>query len=699
MAKYKWSNEEFTAIYWYYFKYQNEETNLRDRDTTHMQELINLFRKINSKRPEDQTYSTIQKRIDEIVNYVNDNPKNSFKLKTKALEIFKSYENNLNQLNIDYQKIIKKYRNINDETASNLIPERNKYEWQNRKEIDIHPEDWELKIILNKIDKKRLLVPIFQRDFVWTKKDIISFLNSLVQRNLFGTLYLWRDDNKKLINEKNPFFPIIDKNKVKDDIEFIVDGQQRLTSIYGLKNINQDNNWKKKFSRIVYSFIDDEFDDEAVIKNRDYPYVHAKNIFFPPEKNNELNIVSSNIIKDEDKKKIVDRCREIRENVGDMQIPIVYIKQATFEEVSDIFSDINTKGTKLDLFDLVYSKWITYDKSFDLKKYDNLEWQPTTKKFKIQDTHTYLSGDDFIKCLYIQLEDKNISDIPLISRKDILRADPTDLIKEFSFYFDNIIWSIRHVERFFQYHVPSINLIRIATYFRKLCEDKAKKNKNANFHKATKALKQYLINASINNRYEKSTTTAIKKDLKNIKNMVEKDLFEYDDEFQFTINNLDKINFVHNAKQNTMCFYLFLNALDANELRYGTMHKGKEKTELHHIIPRSLDYQMNTGETKKIDDHKWGNTVLNFAPIVKKEHKIMKNMPPAEYLLYFDKDPESLEKDLKALCIDYNLLKQVKKHENEKLSINEIEQFWNKRKEDLINKARERIEKYINNIL
>ena len=229
---------------------------------------------------------------------------------------------------------------------------------------------------------------------------------------------------------------------------------------------------------------------------------------------------------------------------------------------------------------------------------------------------------------------------------------------------------------------------------------KLKKNKNANFHKATKALKQYLINASINNRYEKSTTTAIKKDLRNIKNMVEKDLFEYDDEFQFTINNLDKIDFVHNAKQNSMCFYLFLNVLDLNERRYRTRHKykGKEKTELHHIIPRSLDYQIN-GEIKKIDDHKWGNTVLNFAPIVDKEHKIMKNKPPAEYLLDFAKESESLANDWSDLCIDYNLLKQVKKHENEKLSINEIEQFWNKRKEDLINKARERIEKYINNIL
>jgi len=94
------------------------------------------------------------------------------------------------------------------------------------------------------VDKKRLLelvrdaqdgkivLPEFQRDFVWPRDDIRDLLVSILNNYYIGTFLLLQTDGEHLPFEPRPIAGV-DKsvNSLKPDF-MVLDGQQRLTSLY-----------------------------------------------------------------------------------------------------------------------------------------------------------------------------------------------------------------------------------------------------------------------------------------------------------------------------------------------------------------------------------------------------------------------------------------------------------------------------------
>ncbi len=87
--------------------------------------------------------------------------------------------------------------------------------------------------ILERVQDGTLRVPAFQRGFVWDSERVAYLMDSIYKGYPFGALILWRT-KEKLTHERQlgPFqLPDAEPDY---PIDYVLDGQQRLTSIFGV---------------------------------------------------------------------------------------------------------------------------------------------------------------------------------------------------------------------------------------------------------------------------------------------------------------------------------------------------------------------------------------------------------------------------------------------------------------------------------
>ena len=83
--------------------------------------------------------------------------------------------------------------------------------------------------LLNQIDNDVVVLPVFQRGFVWSKSKILHFLSSLYNNYPIGSLLIWETEtatNKKIIRNQS--------RASRNYYQIIIDGQQRVTTIYAV---------------------------------------------------------------------------------------------------------------------------------------------------------------------------------------------------------------------------------------------------------------------------------------------------------------------------------------------------------------------------------------------------------------------------------------------------------------------------------
>ena len=83
--------------------------------------------------------------------------------------------------------------------------------------------------LLRSIDLKEYILPEFQRGYVWTQKQVKEYLNSLYRDYPTGSFLIWKTPQSQKIRGA-----IVDSDNKY--YKLILDGQQRLTSIYALFN-------------------------------------------------------------------------------------------------------------------------------------------------------------------------------------------------------------------------------------------------------------------------------------------------------------------------------------------------------------------------------------------------------------------------------------------------------------------------------
>lgn len=216
----------------------------------------------------------------------------------------------------------------------------------------------------------KLRIANFQRNYVWTKKDIVSLFNSINETNKEDSLYIGN-----IVIQRTP------EGNIGGDL--IVDGQQRLITLSLIVNAIENSD----SSKILFSL---ENNNPRIQFSREKSDLIYKNIL-KNEKIEKKNIdqVKNSFIKNykvilQELKKI-DDLDLFFEKIK--KIEFVVIKCPTAHDVNQLFESLNSKGRKLSPIQLSKNSILLNAKiKEDLPKKINDEWEKLESSFEEQDS-------------------------------------------------------------------------------------------------------------------------------------------------------------------------------------------------------------------------------------------------------------------------------------------------------------------------
>ena len=202
----------------------------------------------------------------------------------------------------------------------------------------------------------RIRVPRFQREFVWERSRILKLLDSMFEEYPIGTIFLWNapsEYNHLIRNIEDLGQPPL---KGGQDYQLILDGQQRLTSLYvviqGLSFEGED------YRKIVVDLEADSGEDSP-FRYRipdDQRWVSVSNLLSGDFGTYE------NLPSTEHKR----RFAEINEALKNYPFSVVTVTERRIDDAIEIFERINQQGRKLSRYDLICASVMTED--FDLRE-------------------------------------------------------------------------------------------------------------------------------------------------------------------------------------------------------------------------------------------------------------------------------------------------------------------------------------------
>ena len=126
------------------------------------------------------------------------------------------------------------------------------------------PESRKYEDLINDIERGRVQIPAFQREFVWHIDRTAKLLDSLLKGYPIGTFILWRTDSR-LNHHKEIGDYKLEPAPEGGQIEYVLDGQQRIASLFasykGVK-IRKEGERKRTDFKQIYVILDDDIEED-----------------------------------------------------------------------------------------------------------------------------------------------------------------------------------------------------------------------------------------------------------------------------------------------------------------------------------------------------------------------------------------------------------------------------------------------------
>jgi hypothetical protein len=210
-----------------------------------------------------------------------------------------------------------------------------------------------LAAILDQIDSGSVLLPEFQRGYVWNRDQVRGLMRSLYLGYPVGGLLTWETlADGSLVRGEASVTPAL---RV-----LILDGQQRITSLYGITHGRPPAFFQgdeKAFSGLRFNVEEETFEFYAPAKMRDDPrWIDVTSLYM---RGLEHHIGALNAHPDTQPRIVtymerLARLRQVLER--DFHEEKITGEDKTVDVVVDIFNRVNSGGTKLSKGDLAHAK-------------------------------------------------------------------------------------------------------------------------------------------------------------------------------------------------------------------------------------------------------------------------------------------------------------------------------------------------------
>ncbi|NML34998.1 DUF262 domain-containing protein [Paraburkholderia antibiotica] len=218
----------------------------------------------------------------------------------------------------------------------------------------ITPSNPRLGALLSDVSRGNIKIPVFQREYVWKDEQIMSLLDSIYHGYPVGSLLLW-STKESLRHERDVGGFKLPKTPEDFPVNYLLDGQQRLTTLYGVFNSDAETAEPELAQRFNVSFVPGKgiFVHTSVADTE--KSINLRSILDTTRLLPELARFSP-----EDQRTIAT----LTERFKDYEFPVVTIRERSNQEVCRVFQRINSSGTSLSTLELL-SAW-TWSDQFNL---------------------------------------------------------------------------------------------------------------------------------------------------------------------------------------------------------------------------------------------------------------------------------------------------------------------------------------------
>ena len=210
--------------------------------------------------------------------------------------------------------------------------------------------------MLSDIETGKIKVPQFQRKFVWTLEQTAHLIDSILKGYPIGTFIIWETD-ERLRSVRNLGGADFPETPAGSRVQYVLDGQQRMTSIYvalkGAKLKSEDGkdiDLKAEPDEQIVVTAREEGDDSRSIKVIDLQNAKTRWLIerYPDD--------------------VLDLIDYYKDAINTYRFPKVDITDTSIDVATEIFTRINVTGKPLSLFEIMVAKTYDSERCFDLSE-------------------------------------------------------------------------------------------------------------------------------------------------------------------------------------------------------------------------------------------------------------------------------------------------------------------------------------------
>jgi hypothetical protein len=467
--------------------------------------------------------------------------------------------------------------------------------------------------IIAKLKRGELRIPAFQRGFVWSPDEVAFLMDSIYKSYPFGSVLLWRTKNK--LSQERHLGPFVVPEPVADfPIDYVLDGQQRLTSILGV--------FATELPKIVeIEWKDIYFDIASTDDSQGTQFLALDEHEVDPNKHFPLNIIFDSTAYRRRTKEFSDdlalRLDALQKRFQQAQFPYSMVETEEKQRIAIVFERINRKGVPLDTFQLL-SAW-TWSEDFELKQqFEELagELEPFGFNGIGEDT------DLILRCTAaVMLGKESAESLLTVSGAEVRAALPR-IKKGIRSSIDFLKVNL-HVQKLD--NLPYATLLIPLTAFFEGQEDE-QPSLTAD---QVKTITQWFWRVAFSRRYSSATKRNLETDIREAKALRSGTSSLGKFEASATSSLFSERRFIAGTVD-TRTFILMLanqkpkSIVNGSEIQIGKVLAAGNKSEFHHLFPQAFLRSLGI-EASQI------NCLANFCILSSSDNKKLGSKPPSEY--------------------------------------------------------------------
>lgn len=361
--------------------------------------------------------------------------------------------------------------------------------------------------LIGDIEKGQIKIPQFQRDFIWDLKRCTKLMDSIVKGYPIGTLIFWKT-KERLRSVRNIGDCTLPDPEEGDFVEFVLDGQQRLTALFASLNGLRVERESERFDDFAQMYIDLEAKEDEEIVTTDISGKNPKSII------RITDLLRGGLpLLAEYPKSYHEKLEDYKNRIVSYNYSLIQIKEAPIDVATEIFTRINVGGKPLTLFEIMVAKTFDSSRDFDLsEKFDQLIENLEPLNYET------ISDATVLQTISLILDDE-------CKRQTILRLDKKDFINIWPYAVDAIERAIEYFRGFYRIPVsqllPYNALIVPFAYFFHHHPDRPIGEKE-------KYLEDFFWRCSLSGRYSSGVEGKLAQDVKRIDKILKDELPNYD---------------------------------------------------------------------------------------------------------------------------------------------------------------------------